>query len=81
MTDMMRLYVIKDRVAETNGPVFEAVNDGVAMRAFRSILAKEITSPDEYDLILVGIINKKDLTLREEYKVVANGSGAIPQDG
>lgn len=32
------LYTIFDRVAEEAGPVFEAVNDGVAMRNFRNLL-------------------------------------------
>lgn len=35
------LYTIYDLVAEEAGPVFEAVNDGVAMRNFRNLL-KEI---------------------------------------
>lgn len=35
-----KIYTIFDRVAEQAGPLFEAPNDGVAMRAFRNTLVK-----------------------------------------
>lgn len=37
---MTGLYVIFDRVAEESGPVFEAVNKGIAIRNFRNLLEK-----------------------------------------
>lgn len=35
-----KIYTIFDRVAEQAGPLFEAPNDGVAMRAFRNTLER-----------------------------------------
>lgn len=37
------MYTVFDRVAEEAGPVFEAVNDGVAIRQFRNLL-KDVPS-------------------------------------
>lgn len=51
----MRLYAIYDRVAEQGGPIFSAVNDGVAIRQYRALLQQ--VSPvdrDAYKLYLVG---------------------------
>ncbi|NLE01519.1 MAG: hypothetical protein GX640_16765 [Fibrobacter sp.] len=45
----MRLYSIKDQVAEKFGPVFTAVNDGVAVRQFTGLL-KQVDYVGEYDL-------------------------------
>ena len=32
---IQRLYTVRDLVAEENGPIFTAKNDGVALRQFR----------------------------------------------
>lgn len=49
----MRLYVIRDKVAEECGPVFAAVNDGIAFRQYRHLLSG---CPDimDYQLQCVG---------------------------
>lgn len=35
-----RIYVIYDRTAEECGPLFEAPNDGVALRSYRQLMEK-----------------------------------------
>lgn len=49
-----RLYVIRDRVAEDSGPIFQAVNDGVAIRSYRAFMAQSPVEKDEYMLLCVG---------------------------
>ena len=50
----MRLYVIRDNVAEECGPVFAAVNDGIACRQYKQLLSG---CPDimDYQLQHVGM--------------------------
>lgn len=50
------LYVVKDKVAEESGPVFEAVNNGVALRHYQNML-RESSTPNDYLLLKVGCIN------------------------
>lgn len=66
-----RLYVIYDRVAEESGPIFEAVNDGVALRNFRGLISRtEGVSPEEYKLFLVGTYDSKTMLLKEEMEPI-----------
>jgi len=50
----MRLYVIRDLVAEESGPVFEAKNDLVARRGFRVALEKTRGGLNEFRLMCIG---------------------------
>lgn len=51
----MRLYTVYDRVAEQAGPVYCAVNDGVALRMYRALLQGEhVVDPDVYWLYALG---------------------------
>jgi len=50
----MNLYVIFDKIAKESGPIFEAKNDGVALRNYRSLLEKEKINQNEYSLHLLG---------------------------
>jgi len=50
----MRLYVIRDLVAEESGPIFEAKNDQVARRAFKQGLERSRGGLAEYRLLCVG---------------------------
>jgi len=55
---MKKLYVIYDKVAEESGPIFEAKNDGTALRNYNIFMQK--TSPDnlaDYELYCVGEID------------------------
>lgn len=51
----MRLYTVYDRVAEQAGPVYCAVNDGVALRMYRALLQQErVADKDAYWLYALG---------------------------
>jgi len=50
----MRLYIIRDMVAEESGPVFEAKNDGVARRGFKQALEKSRGGLGEFRLMCIG---------------------------
>lgn len=55
------LYVIYDRVAEESGPVFEAVNDGIANRRYKALISEqshEWFDENDYILFQVGTIDK-----------------------
>jgi len=47
------LYIVFDTVADVSGPVYEARNDGVAIRMFRQLVGKS-TCPDAFELYYVG---------------------------
>lgn len=49
-------YVIYDRTAEESGPVFEAKNDGIALRNFQLMLEDKPFAED-YVLLCVGSID------------------------
>lgn len=55
MEDKVQLYTVMDRCAGRYGPIFEAVNDAVAVRQFRGSMAAipEYTR-DDYSLIRLG---------------------------
>lgn len=36
----MKVYTVFDRVAEEAGPLYEAINDGIALRNFRGVMEK-----------------------------------------
>lgn len=57
MASESNMYVIRDSVAQESGPIFEAKNDGIALRNFRQFLAKLETAADEQHLIHVGMID------------------------
>lgn len=50
------LYVIYDRTAEESGPVFEAKNDGIALRNVHLML-KDKPFQEDYVLLCVGSID------------------------
>lgn len=55
------LYVIYDRVAEESGPIFEAVNDGIANRRYKALIAEQTHEWfDETDFVLfhIGEVDK-----------------------
>lgn len=59
----MNLYVVYDRVAEESGPIYEAVNDGVALRQFRRLQEKMQTDPSEHWLMHIGYYDNKKNTV------------------
>lgn len=50
---IFKLYTIFDKVAGDAGPIFCAVNSGVALRQAKAVL-KEADNPDDYQLMLIG---------------------------
>ena len=55
---MRRLYSIYDKVAEDYGPVYEAVNDAVAVRAYVRLMQQQgAVNMGDYDLVCVGEID------------------------
>lgn len=64
MENIKGLYVIMDKVAKDSGPIFEAKNDGVALRAYHGLLSGDSSLfKDEYDLYKVGYINKETMII------------------
>jgi len=59
---MKNLYVIYDTIGEETGPVFESVNDGVALRA-REQMLKEVPEKyqDSFQLLYIGAVNDKGI--------------------
>lgn len=54
----MGLYCMFDRIAEESHPVFESINDGTAMRAFRDAMSKgQGVDPADFWLLCVGHID------------------------
>lgn len=56
----MCLYVIHDKLAVTSSAPFPAVNDGTAMRIFRSSV-KNNEFPDDFQLFRIGTITEDGL--------------------
>lgn len=54
MQELTQLYTIYDKTAERSGPLFQAVNDGVAIRNTVLIL-KDTLFPEDYVLYRIGI--------------------------
>lgn len=53
----MGLYTIFDRLAEQSGPIFEAANDAVANRQYRSLMdGAQVGQPQEYQLLKIGYL-------------------------
>lgn len=53
---IQKLYTVFDKVAEEAGPVFTAVNDGVAVRSYVKIL-RQTADPNDYKLLHIGEYN------------------------
>lgn len=56
----MNIYSIYDKVAGECGPLFEASNDGVAIRKFRQVMeSASIEEKNDYQLLMVGFVSRK----------------------
>lgn len=60
----MNIYTVYDKVAEESGPLFEQVNDGCAMRAYRKLFSNGEASELEYKLLFLGTIDKKTARIK-----------------
>ena len=58
------LYVIFDRTAEEAGPVFEAINDGIALRgAVKALSGLPKPLREEYALYRIGSLESKSMSV------------------
>lgn len=69
----MKLYVIFDEVAEKGSPVFEAVNDSVAIRHIRDMIKDmSVHVLADYVLRCVGEIDEKTMVITPDDFEVTN---------
>lgn len=59
----MPIYTVYDSVAQDSGPVFEARNDGIAIRYFRQLIDKENIPPEDYVLFRLGEFDHEAMKL------------------
>lgn len=60
----MRVYTVYDEVAEESGPLYEAVNDSVALRKFRQLLQQvSPTDQDAFKLYYLGSYDRNVMRL------------------
>lgn len=69
----VNLYVVYDRIAEESGPVYEAKNDGVAVRKYLQMLEKSAVRLSDYQLLCVGSIDHESnkLTAFDSPSIIA----------
>ena len=60
---MMYVYTVYDRVAEQAGPLMEAINDKVAVRAYKQLIAGQHLEPSEYNLVRLGMYDRDSMSL------------------
>jgi len=61
----MRVYTVYDKVAAEGGPLFQAKNDGTAMRSFIHLIAdNKVDSALDYVLYCIAEWNPENLTLK-----------------
>ncbi len=63
----MRIYVVMDETAKESGPIYEAKNDGVALRNFKNLMSKT-QDPSEFILLYLGEIDHE----KNEIQVVVD---------
>jgi len=63
---IISLYTIRDKVAEECGPVFQATNDGVAVRSTVKILSQSV-DPNDYELLCIGAFNTETGAIAPEH--------------
>ena len=68
----MKLYVIFDELAKKCSPVFEAVNDAVALRHIRDMIkTMSVHVLQDYVLMCVGDIDTKTMKITpEDFEVI-----------
>lgn len=66
----MKYYSIHDKLAESWGPLFPAVNQDVAFRTFNKVL-NDVDSKDDFELYQVADFDDKEglITNNKQYKI------------
>lgn len=78
----MKVYVVRDTVGEVSSSLFEAVNDGVALRHF-SQLVKNSDWASEFELYQLGSHDPNKLglcALSSPRRVIATVSTELPEE-
>lgn len=92
--DKINVYSIRDTVAERFGPLFEALNDAVAVRNFKAVISKTMYEGDfilyklaEYDSEMGYIMPLNAPQMIEvaklddsEYKTIESGLKIVKED-
>lgn len=65
------LCVIRDKVAERCSPVFQAVNQAIALRTLERSIIAERGHPEDYDVLVLAIYD-------EQTSVIAPNDSPIP---
>jgi len=63
------LYVIKDIIADDFGPVFEAVNEGTALRSFKRVVAKS-DYPQDFQLYRIAYVDTDMVVVPELHLIL-----------
>ena len=58
----VNLYVVYDRLAEESGPIYQAVNDGVALRQYNNLL-QNCTCKEDYDCVCIGEFDTQTMSI------------------
>lgn len=67
------IYTVFDKVAEEYGPLFEAKNDGVALRQFKQLLNTVVVeNRDDYVLYSCGTFDHDAGVMVTDWEVVAH---------
>lgn len=76
MTKKTGVYSVEDTISEEYGPLFEAVNDRVAIRQFQNLL-KKVQYPSDFNLHRVGYFGPSgQLELSDGDSLVIGGQDA-----
>lgn len=67
-TDLVHLYAIYDTVAEEFGPLYQAINDGVALRNYFNFMVN-IDFKDDYQLHHIGYMTKDYVIKTQKYQL------------
>lgn len=68
-SNQLNIYTVLDTLAEQSGPLYQAVNDLVAIRQFGQLIEKT-QSPVDYDLYRLGVYDPCTLEVVSEEKVL-----------
>lgn len=79
---MIKLYVIYDVVAEESGPIFQAKNDGIALRNYQTMLIQQKVNPQDYSLWYIGDYNSESMRVEPQKpeEVIVSVNMEDPED-
>lgn len=66
----MKLYTIRDKVADEAGPIYQAKNDAIAVRQFNNLMANQQVDVVDYALYCVGEFDTEAMTIEPDIRMV-----------